>query len=214
MSNRPTAHFFVPKSAIECTTAIKRSRFIAYITQSKDSDQAFEIIKQVKAQHPNARHHCWAFIACPPHSANAVRCSDDGEPSGTAGKPILNVLQHSGYGEIICVVSRYFGGIKLGVGGLVRAYSHSTQAALEQLSVKEIIDLSTISIQIPYPIESSIRHYCDTHNIIISHVIYQQGVILQLELEKHQISAFMIYAQNLCKGQVILMDRHSLLDKT
>jgi len=151
--------YFIPARAIEVVTEIKRSRFITHIAHCSNSDEAFNVIEQAKKRYPDARHHCWAFIASPPLSASAVRFSDGGEPSGTAGKPILNVLQYSHYGEIICVVSRYFGGIKLGAGGLVRAYSNSTQAAIEKLIVKEIVELSSIRIQFSYPFESSIRHY-------------------------------------------------------
>jgi len=198
--------YFIPARAAQVTTEIKRSRFIAYIAHSRNSDIAFDIIAQQKARHPDARHHCWAFIACPPLSASAVRFSDAGEPSGTAGKPILNILQYSKYGEIICVVSRYFGGIKLGAGGLVRAYSNSTQAAVEQLSVREVIELSNIKIQFPYPFESAIRHYLEVNNIIIKHVSYQQDIIFQLQMEKNHIPGFIQDARNLCKGQVLLIN--------
>jgi uncharacterized YigZ family protein len=204
MSMAEATRYLIPAQAIEVETEIKRSRFVAHIAHSHDSDMAFEIIAQEKARQPDARHHCWAFIACPPLSASAIRFSDDGEPSGTAGKPILNVLQYSHYGEIICVVSRYFGGIKLGAGGLVRAYSNSTQAALEQLLVKEIIALEKIKIQFDYPFESSIRHYLDTADIAINHVDYQEAVTFQLEIEKNQVPLFMQQARNLCKGQVLI----------
>jgi len=202
-----TRRFFVPEQASEVVTEIKRSRFIATIEHCPDTDRAYQIIDRAKARHPDARHHCWAFIACAPFSANAIRCSDDGEPSGTAGKPILNVLQYSGYGEIICVVSRYFGGIKLGAGGLVRAYSNSTQAALELLSVKQIIELVHIEIQFSYPFESSLRHYIETNNINLSHINYHEQVIMQLELEQDQLEKLLHYGQNLCKGQLILNDK-------
>ena len=204
-----TRRFFVPEQPSEVITEIKRSRFIAAIAHCPDTDSAYNIIEQEKARYPDARHHCWAFIACAPFSANAIRCSDDGEPSGTAGKPILNVLQYSGYGEIICVVSRYFGGIKLGAGGLVRAYSNSTQAALEQLAVKQIIELLSIEVQFPYPFESSIRHYIGSNNISLSHINYHEQVIMQLELEQDQIEKLLHHAQNICKGQFILTDKQS-----
>ncbi|MCU7800010.1 MAG: YigZ family protein [gamma proteobacterium symbiont of Lucinoma myriamae] len=199
-----SARYSIPAQAIEVETDIKHSRFVAHIAHSHDSDMAFKVIAQQKARYPDARHHCWAFIACPPLSASAIRFSDDGEPSGTAGKPILNILQYSHYGEIICVVSRYFGGIKLGAGGLIRAYSNSTQAALEQLSVKEIVALEKIKIQFDYPFESSIRHYLNTANITINHVDYQKDVTFQLEIEKNQIPLLRQQARNLCKGQVLI----------
>ncbi len=197
--------YFIPAEAIEVVTEIKRSRFIAQIAHCSNSDEAFNVIEQAKKRYPDARHHCWAFIACPPLSATAVRFSDGGEPSGTAGKPILNILQYSHYGEIICVVSRYFGGIKLGAGGLVRAYSNSTQAALEKLIVKEIVELSSIRIQFSYPFESSIRHYLESIDVVITHVDYQEQIIFQLDIEKALITKMMQQTRNLCKGEVLLI---------
>lgn len=197
--------YFIPAEAIEVVTEIKRSRFIAHIAHCSNTDEAFNVIEQAKKRYPDARHHCWAFIACPPLSATAVRFSDGGEPSGTAGKPILNILQYSHYGEIICVVSRYFGGIKLGAGGLVRAYSNSTQAALEKLIVKEIVELSSIRIQFSYPFESSIRHYLESIDVVITHVDYQEQIIFQLDIEKALITKMMQQTRNLCKGEVLLI---------
>ena len=199
------ASYFIPAQEIEITTEIKRSRFIAHIAHCPDPQQAMIIIEQARKKHPDARHHCWAYIACPPRSASAVRCSDAGEPSGTAGKPILNVLQHSHYGEIICVVSRYFGGIKLGAGGLVRAYSNSTRAAIEPLKVKEIVQLTAVQIQFPYCYESSIRHFLDSHKISSGTADYQEKVIFQLELEQSEVQNTLTQLQNLCKGELNIL---------
>ena len=198
--------YSIPAKAIEVVTEIKHSRFIAHIAHCSNTDEAFNVIEQAKKRYPDARHHCWAFIACSPLSATAIRFSDGGEPSGTAGKPILNILQYSHYGEIICVVSRYFGGIKLGAGGLVRAYSNSTQAAIEKLIVKEIVELSSIQIQFSYPFESSIRHYLESIDVVITHVDYQEQIIFQLNIEKTLITKMMQHIRNLCKGGVLLIN--------
>ncbi len=194
--------YFIPAHDIEVTTAIKRSRFIAHIAHCPDPQQAIVIIEQDKQRYPDAQHHCWAYIACPPDSASAVRFSDAGEPSGTAGKPILNVLQHSGYGEIICVVSRYFGGIKLGAGGLVRAYSNSTQAAIEQLTVKKIIQRTAVTVRFPYCYESDIRHFLDTYDVPLTDVDYQEQVIFTLEPEQDSMAETRQLLQNICKGEL------------
>lgn len=202
-------HYFVPAEPVEIITEIKRSRFIAHIAHCSNTNEAFEVIKQAKNRYPDARHHCWAFIACPPLNASTVRFSDSGEPAGTAGKAILNVLQYSHYGEIICVVSRYFGGIKLGTGGLGRAYSNSTQAALKKLSVRKVSPLSAIQIQFPYPFESSIRHYLAAIDINIAHINYQEQVIFQIDIEPLQIKQIMQQARNLCKGEVLLIETNN-----
>jgi uncharacterized YigZ family protein len=194
--------YFIPEQAIEIETEIKRSRFIAHIAHCSDTEAALQIIEQARQSYPDARHHCWAYIACPPLSSTAVRFSDGGEPSGTAGKPILNVLQHSHYGEIICVVSRYFGGTKLGAGGLVRAYSNSTLAALEQLTVREIVELQSLQIDFAFPFESSIRRYLESIKVNIAQVEYQAQVIFQIQIEQTLIANMQQQVRNICKGQV------------
>jgi uncharacterized YigZ family protein len=196
-------YYNIPAQPVEVTTEIKRSRFIARIEHCSNEATGFEIIAQVKQQYPDARHHCWAFIACAPQSATSIRFSDDGEPSGTAGKPILNVLQHSDYGEIICVVSRYFGGIKLGAGGLVRAYSNSCQAAVDQLTSRLVMPMLRIKIQFPFSYESSIRHYLDSQQVMISNVTYSDQVLLELCVEKNKLGSVLSHTNNLCKGDMI-----------
>lgn len=112
---------------------IKKSRFITWIARADDEDTAREIINLAKSEFPDARHHCSAYIHEVPGGNRVERSSDDGEPSGTAGRPMLDVLQGSSLTNITAVVIRYFGGIKLGTGGLVRAYSDSVTECLEQV---------------------------------------------------------------------------------
>lgn len=198
--------YFIPAQPVEVSTEVKRSRFIARIAHCQSIEKAFAIIDLTKKRYSDARHHCWAFIACSPLSSSAIRCSDDGEPSGTAGKPILNVLQHSHYGEIICVVSRYFGGIKLGAGGLVRAYSNSAQRALEQLSVTEKVPRSQVTMQLPYPYEAAIRHYLESIHATINNVRYDEQVTFQLAIEKELFEPMMQRTNSLCKGNITILE--------
>jgi uncharacterized YigZ family protein len=125
----------VPAQSVEISEEIKKSRFITLLQPTPGVEAAKAFIQQVKSQHPSARHHCWAFVAGAPSDSQQLGFSDDGEPAGTAGKPILGQLMGSGIGEITAVVVRYYGGIKLGTGGLVRAYGNGVQLALAQLSV-------------------------------------------------------------------------------
>ena len=107
--------------------------------------------------------------------------SDDGEPQGTAGKPMLSILQHRLIGEIVVVVTRYFGGIKLGTGGLVRAYSSSVQLALQKLPLAEFVALATARITLPYPYEDRIRRLLENMQAAINEVIYKDRVVLMVE---------------------------------
>lgn len=113
--------------------AIRRSRFLAQACECGSREACRAFVEQARAANPDATHHCWAFAAGPPGDRGNVGCSDDGEPHGAAGRPMLNALLHSGVGRICCVVSRWFGGIKLGAGGLARAYQDSVLENLKDL---------------------------------------------------------------------------------
>ncbi|ALS31421.1 hypothetical protein PTRA_a0017 [Pseudoalteromonas translucida KMM 520] len=113
---------------------IKKSTFIVHIAHTPDLSSAKAFIKSIETKYADARHNCWAHVAGKPGGSHVYGFSDDGEPNGTAGKPMLNVLMGSGLGEVTAVVTRYFGGIKLGTGGLVRAYGGTLNNALANLS--------------------------------------------------------------------------------
>lgn len=136
---------------------IKRSRFITFIAHTPDPTSAQRFIATIQTRHPKANHNCWAHIAGDRTDSNCWHSSDDGEPKGTAGKPMLNVLEHSNLCEITVVVTRYFGGIKLGAGGLVRAYSQAVQDALNLLPVTEKIPLIAFSIGLPHTLINRIE---------------------------------------------------------
>ncbi len=125
----------VPEVATHVTAEIeeKRSRFIAWIGRADSEEEARDFIALARQEYPDARHHCSAFIIAVDDAQPIERSSDDGEPSGTAGKPMLDVLAGSGLSNVVAVVIRYFGGTKLGTGGLVRAYSDATNAALDKV---------------------------------------------------------------------------------
>ncbi|UIM97322.1 IMPACT family protein [Yersinia ruckeri] len=128
--------YLIPAASVSVNEEIKKSRFITLLAHTRGVNEAKEFIQQVKSEHPTARHHCWAFVAGAPTDSQQLGFSDDGEPSGTAGKPILAQLLGSHIGEITAVVVRYYGGIKLGTGGLVKAYGSGVQQALKQTEVK------------------------------------------------------------------------------
>lgn len=137
MSSLAPAGVLVPAdtSASEIDLEIKRSHFLGLAARTTSEAQAREFIASRRALYPDARHHCSAFIIDNPGATPTERSNDDGEPSGTAGKPMLEVLRGSQIFDVTVVVTRYFGGTLLGTGGLVRAYSQATAQALEQLSL-------------------------------------------------------------------------------
>jgi len=176
--------YMVPKKSICVEQEIKRSHFIVNIGHAENKTDAQAFIQKVSAQYPDARHNCWAYIAGHPIESIERGFSDAGEPSGTAGKPMLNVLQHKAVnesiGEIAVVVSRYFGGIKLGAGGLVRAYSSSVQLAFDELPLQQVIATTAAEIYFPYALESQIRHWLDIYHVEICNLSYEEQAKMTL----------------------------------
>ena len=128
---------------------IKRSRFIASCARTDSEEAAREFIAQIRREFPDARHHCTAFIIHQDTGPDTARSSDDGEPAGTAGNPMLKVLTESDLTNVTCVVTRYFGGTKLGTGGLVRAYSGAVQQVLEDAQTVRLVTQPSYQLQLP-----------------------------------------------------------------
>ena len=128
---------------------IKRSRFIASLARTDSEEAAREFIAQIRREFPDARHHCTAFIIHQDTGPDTARSSDDGEPAGTAGGPMLKVLTESGLTNVTCVVTRYFGGTKLGTGGLVSAYSEAVQQVLKNAQTVRIVTQPSYQLNLP-----------------------------------------------------------------
>ncbi len=129
---------------------IKKSKFIGHACHTESKATAMAFIALIKSENPQANHNCWAFQAGPPGDSREVGCSDDGEPHGTAGRPMLNVLQHADIGEITVVATRYFGGVKLGTGGLARAYADTVKAVLDSAALTEKLDFEEFALTLNY----------------------------------------------------------------
>ena len=145
---------YVPYQEAESEFVEKRSRFIGHIWPVDSEDQAQELIRRVKKQHYDARHNCWCYLL----GSTVVRYSDDGEPQGTAGQPMLAVLQRENVTNAVCVVTRYFGGILLGAGGLVRAYSHTCALALDAARVCQMHPTERWLFEVAYPLWDRVQH--------------------------------------------------------
>ncbi|MDD6088982.1 MAG: YigZ family protein [Desulfovibrionaceae bacterium] len=136
---------------------VTRSRFLISLFHISSPDAARIGIDRIREEFPDATHHCWAYVAGPAGDTGHIGCSDDGEPHGTAGRPMLSVLLHSGIGEICAVATRWFGGTKLGVGGLVRAYQGVTSLGLESLAVRPFRILEGLEIVVEYAFAERVR---------------------------------------------------------
>lgn len=142
---------------------IKKSRFLAQSFHARSEKEARAAIEELKKSHRDATHNCWAFVAGKPADTAHIGFSDDGEPSGTAGRPILNVLLHSGIGEIALVVTRWFGGIKLGTGGLVRAYQESAAVNLGALPLGRFTPSRNARMIVPYQFIEPVKRLLATN---------------------------------------------------
>lgn len=160
---------------------IKRSRFITTAGYARDKKQARHFIDARRQEMPDANHHCWAMVAGQPDDIYQQDQSDDGEPKGTAGKPMLNVLHHSGIGNIVVVVTRYFGGIKLGSGGLVRAYTQSVTESLKTLATERTFISTKMQISLEYSAFNSFIYWMQNTNIIIIEKQFQQSILLTIQ---------------------------------
>ncbi|NIP39017.1 MAG: YigZ family protein [Candidatus Dadabacteria bacterium] len=174
----------VPSKSITVEQVIKNSKFITSVSRVTDKQKAKEFIDSVSRKNSGASHNCYAFVAGNPFSTTDIGFGDDGEVSGTAGKPMLSVLQHKKIGEIAVVVSRYFGGTKLGTGGLVRAYSSSVQDALDSLPLEDCVDLETIKLTFDYQYENAVRQVLSKFSIEISDSNYKDNVEMRIEVKE------------------------------
>ncbi|USR65549.1 IMPACT family protein [Providencia stuartii] len=174
--------YLIPAETISFTEEIKKSRFITYLAHTEGIEAAKGYIQSIKAQYPDARHHCWAFVAGRPDDSQQLGFSDDGEPTGTAGKPIMAQLLGSQLGEITCVVVRYFGGIKLGTGGLVKAYGNGAQQALKILSTQTKVPQKVFNLVCDYSLINAIEQLLAQVNGVILHSDYNEVVALQITI--------------------------------
>ena len=140
----------IPAGRHRVEDTIERSRFITTIAHAPTAEDARAFIASIREEFPDATHNCWAYVAGPPGSTASIGMSDAGEPHGTAGRPMLDVLIHSAVGEVAAVVTRFFGGTKLGTGGLVRAYGGCVQHALSSAQLIERIERVDVAITISY----------------------------------------------------------------
>jgi len=162
------------KEAINHTIIIDKSKFICYLNRVFSEEEAKDYLLQIKKLHPNATHHCYAFLIG--EHDEIQRSNDNGEPSGTAGVPILECLRKNHMNDTIAIVVRYFGGIKLGAGGLIRAYSKSTSEALKQATITQKCETYRFQIIFDYSFIGKLDYYITQNNILVLDKQYDEKV--------------------------------------
>lgn len=177
---------------------IKKSRFIGLLYPLTTRAEARAKLVELRAQHPNAVHFCWVLI-CDGDSG----LDDDGEPSGTAARPMYNVLEHKDVSNVLAVVVRYWGGTKLGAGGLTRAYGQAISEAIKNAELVPVEAMCERSFAVSFADESTLRHCCEQHQVEVLTVEYGEKVTLQLKMKCSQVEAFTHAAFNLLRGALV-----------
>lgn len=183
---------------------IKRSRFITTLAPAPTLEAARTFIATVRAEFPDASHNCWAYVVGPPGSTSQIGMSDDGEPHGSAGRPMLTVLLHAGVGDIAAVVTRYFGGTLLGVGGLVRAYSGGVQLALATLPTVERVPTVLLDVVVDYAAITLLQRLAPDFEAVIVAQEFGLDATYRIRLPLQQVTAFRAAVANLTHGQALV----------
>ena len=187
---------------------IKRSRFITTIAHTASVDEAKAFIEEISAKYSDANHNCFAFNATAPNSTAYCGCSDDGEPKGTAGQPMLNVVLHCGVGELTAVVTRYFGGVLLGTGGLVKAYQGSVKEALETLPTCERMIAAHMSIGLEHRFVPKFRYILPRYRATILKESFENIAYFDLVLPQHERENLARELVDLTSGSVKIIAVH------
>lgn len=171
--------YLIPAGYGEGQYEDRKSKFIGEIFHVETPEDAVEKINEVTAKYRDARHHCYAYII---REGNYMRYSDDGEPQGTAGMPILDVLRREDITDVCCVVTRYFGGVLLGTGGLVRAYTKSAQLGLEAAGINRMSSYCVLLITCPYSLLGVVQNILPQHDCVVEETDYAADVTLTVTL--------------------------------
>ncbi|MBE5806202.1 MAG: YigZ family protein [Clostridiales bacterium] len=179
----------IQQKRIEEEIVVKKSKFIATLYYVRSEEEAQDIIKSVKKNYYDARHNCYAYRIIK-ENETIERFSDDGEPSGTAGAPMLGILSKNNLGNVLVVVTRYFGGILLGTGGLVRAYSDATLKVVDSAKiVKETLGLE-VKVEILYANLENLKYYCKKNNLEITNIEYGEKVNCYIDMTNDEYELF------------------------
>ncbi len=195
------ARYRIPARVHRVEEVIHRSRFVTTAARAADAAAAHAFVRAVREEFPDATHNCWAFVAGPPGSTTHIGMSDDGEPHGTAGKPMLTALLHSEVGEIVVVCSRWFGGVKLGTGGLSRAYSGGVRLALESLPTEERVDRVRVQVTVGYAEVAALQRVAAELEVLVEAEEYGADVRYVCAVPEPALEGFRRAVSDLTRGE-------------
>ena len=184
----------------EATIEIKKSEFICSLARTETEEEARAFIDKIKTEHRKATHNCFAYMIG--LNDEIQRESDNGEPSGTAGVPILEVLKNLELHNVTAVVTRYFGGIKLGAGGLIRAYSNATSNAIEKVGVVRKVVQTELSLKVSYSAWGKLKNYLENNQVNVSDTVFMTDVTAVVYVDTPEVESFTTTIVDLMNGQV------------
>ena len=187
----------IPTGAAETEFTEKRSRFIGHVWPVETEAEARACIEETKKRYHDARHNCWCYLI---REGGVIRYSDDGEPQGTAGQPMLGVFQKEGVENVCCVVTRYFGGVLLGAGGLTRAYGRSAKDALDAAGISVVRRWVETAVPCPYSFFDRVRLEVEAHGGVLGETEYAADVTVHALLPEGQVEAFSARMTELTAG--------------
>ena len=193
-----------PGEVFRVEQTIKRSRFIASVGHTPDVEEAKAFIEQIKAEFEDARHNCWAYCAGAAGSTDRIGASDDGAPHGTAGRPMLTAVTPSGIGEVTVVVTRYFGGILLGTGGLVKAYQSSVKMALEGVPTRVRTKTKRIKFSVEHRFVNQVLRKIEAVNGRILEKNFDMGADFDVEIPEDLAETFAKELEELTRGALLI----------
>ena len=195
------ARYPVPARTHRVEQTVQRSRFITTAAHAPDPEAAHAFVQRIRDEFPTATHNCWAFVAGPPGSTMHIGMSDDGEPHGTAGRPMLAALLHGGVGEIVTVCSRWFGGVKLGTGGLGRAYAGGVKLVLESLPTTEKMERVRVDVTAGYPDVDALQRLMEELEVIVELEEYGADARYRCAVPAQALERFEAAVAGLSRGE-------------
>ena len=191
--------YFVPTRASETEFVEKRSRFIGHVKPVETEEEARAFVEETRRRYHDARHNCWCYLL---RNGNLVRYSDDGEPQGSAGQPMLAVFEKEGVTDLVCVVTRYFGGILLGAGGLVRAYTRSAKDALDAAGVSVVRRWVRMLVACSYRQFDRIRQETEHFGATVQSTEYGADILLTVLVPEEYVERYVNCIVDLTAGEV------------
>ena len=194
----------IPARPHRVEEVVRKSRFITVLARAPTAEAAQAVLASIKDEFPDATHHCWAYVAGPPGESASIGMSDDGEPHGTAGRPMLTALLHSGVGEIVAVCTRYYGGTKLGTGGLSRAYSGGVRLALESLPTQERVERVTLRVEVAYEALDSLRRLLEEAEAVVETEEYGEVVRYRVAVPTEEVDRLTHRLAGITRGKAVV----------